>query len=53
MKRCDLKTFDSMRKSFKYLINTKEVYLKEGKNYVPHHDSYATATRIGRVFRKL
>ena len=24
MKRCDLKTFDSMRKSFKSLINKKE-----------------------------
>ena len=32
MKRCNLKTFGSMRKSFKSAINNKEVHLKEEKN---------------------
>ena len=32
MKRCNLKTFGSMRKSFKSVINNKEVHLKEEKN---------------------
>ena len=32
VKRCNLKTFGSMRKSFKSVINNKEVHLKEEKN---------------------
>ena len=32
MKRCNLKTFGSMRKSFKSVINNKEIHLKEEKN---------------------
>ena len=31
-KRCNLKKFDSMRKSFKSVISNKEVHLKEEKN---------------------
>ena len=31
MKRCNLKTFGSMRKSFKSVINNKEVHLKVEK----------------------
>ena len=32
MKRCNLKTFGSMRNSFKSVINNKEVHLKDEKN---------------------
>ena len=31
MKRCNFKTFDSMRKYFRSVINNKEVHLKEEK----------------------
>ena len=35
MERRNLKTFGNMRKSFKSVINNKDVHLKEDKNLMP------------------
>ena len=34
IKRCNLKTFSSMRKSFKSVINNKKVHIKEEKSLI-------------------
>ena len=46
MKRSNLQTFDNMRKSFKSVINNKEVYLKEEKNLwlVPYGYTFLITT---------